>query len=66
MHTGLYFARILRHPKTGQRLKGVAVMKTEAVEIGGPPTRFCIFVSQHADLSAAMAEVRRLNGRVDT
>jgi hypothetical protein len=64
--TPLYFARRQLHPVSKEPMAGVSVMKAEAHEIAGSPTRFCIFVSYHADLAEAMAEVRRLNETAPT
>lgn len=58
-----HFARTAQHPVTRQDLPGVAVMKVTEPR-GTPPRRDEIFVSQHADLDAALAEVRRLNEKV--
>lgn len=54
----MYFARIPLHPKTGQRLPGISVMKVDSKD-----KHLSIFISHHADLETAMAEVRRLNER---
>jgi len=56
----MYFARIPRHPKTGQRLPGVAIMKVDSKD-----KHLSIFVDQKPDLETAMAEVRRLNEKVE-
>jgi len=55
-----YFARLNRN-HDGEIQPGVRVMKALATEIAGPPTRYAEEVSRHADLPAAMTEVRRLN-----